>query len=161
MNPRETSTPIMETFKVTEKRWRLLDKLKTWLVVQGDLKNGTLLEDKRSPTASFWLLKIFLAHLKARVKQLDFIEAFLQANIQSRIFITIPAIFGTLFPEYKAFCGVPLRPAISMYTSHPVKTYPAYLFPLERKEGFIYWNTLMICYILVQMKGKHNTSNNR
>jgi hypothetical protein len=106
--------------------------------VQGDLKNGTLLEDKRSPTASFWLLKIFLAHLKARVKQLDFIEAFLQANIQSRIFITIPAIFGTLFPEYKAFCGVPLRPAISMYTSHPVKTYPAYLFPLERKEGFIY-----------------------
>jgi hypothetical protein len=61
---------------------------------------------------------MFLAHaarLRARVKQLDFIGAFLQANTRSRIFVTIPAVFGNLFPEYKHFCGIPLRLARSMY----------------------------------------------
>jgi hypothetical protein len=75
MNPGEMSTPTMEIFKVTVKSNGSLDKLKTRLVVRGDLQNGTLVEDKWSPTASFRSLKMFLAHatrLKARVKQLDF-----------------------------------------------------------------------------------------
>ena len=44
-----------------------------------------------SHAASFHSLKMFLAHashLKARVEQLDFIGAFLQANTRSRIFVT-------------------------------------------------------------------------
>jgi hypothetical protein len=41
------------------------------------------MEDKCSPTASFWALKMFLAHaarLKVHVKQLDFAGAFPQAK---------------------------------------------------------------------------------
>jgi hypothetical protein len=49
------------------------------------------------PQCHFAPLKMFLAHaskLKSRVKQLDFIGAFLQAKVRSRIFVTIPNIFG-------------------------------------------------------------------
>jgi hypothetical protein len=61
---------------------------------------------------------MFLAHatrLKARVKQLDFIGAFLQANTRSRIFVTISMVSGTLFPKFMAYFGVSIRLARSMY----------------------------------------------
>ncbi len=114
----ETCTPIMETFKVKIRSGGTLDKLKTRLVVRGDLQSKSLDEDTWSPTASFRSLKMFLAHasrLKVRDKQLDFIGAFLQANVRARIFVQIPKIFGILFPEYSDFCGTPLRLAKSMY----------------------------------------------
>jgi hypothetical protein len=59
-------------------------------MARGDLQKDTLLEDKWSPTASFRSLKMSLAHavhLKCRVKQLDFIGAFLQLSTHSRIFV--------------------------------------------------------------------------
>jgi len=71
MEEGETSTPIMELFKVKILIDRSLDKLKTCLVVRGDLQSKSLQEDKWSPTASFRSLKMFLAHaarLKARIK---------------------------------------------------------------------------------------------
>lgn len=114
----ETVTPIMETFKVKILSNGCLDKLKTRIVVRGDLQQKSLSEDKWSPTASFRALKMFLAHTsrcKARVKQLDFVGAFLQAKTRSRVFVIIPPIYGVLFPEYKAFCGKPVRLAKSMY----------------------------------------------
>jgi hypothetical protein len=114
----ETVTPIMETFRVKILSNGSLDKLKTRIVVRGDLQSKTLTEDKWSPTASFQALKMFLAHasrIKARVKQLDFIGAFLQAKTRSRVFISIPQIYGILFPEYKEYCGKPIRLAKSMY----------------------------------------------
>jgi hypothetical protein len=104
MEKGKSSTPIMEIFKVKILRDGSLDKLKTRLVVRGDLHSKSLQEDKWSP--------MFLAHeacLKSRVKQLDFIDAFLQANTQSRIFVPIPALFGNLFPEFKEYCGRPIR----------------------------------------------------
>jgi len=118
MKEGETSTPKMEIFKVKMKSDGSLNKLKTRLVLRGDLQNGQLLENKWSPTASFGSLKMFMVHaghLKCRVKQLDFIGAFLQANTRSRIFVTIPAIFGILFLEYKKYCGQAVRLAKSMY----------------------------------------------
>jgi len=118
MKEGETSTPTMEIFKVKVKSNGSLDKLKTRLVIRGDLQNGQLLEDKWSPTASFCSLKMFMAHaarLKCQVKQLDLIGAFLQANTRSRIFVTIPSIFGLLFPEYKKYCGQPKGLPKSMY----------------------------------------------
>jgi hypothetical protein len=51
----------------------------------------------------------------SQIKQLDFVGAFLQANTRSRIFVTIPAVFGNLFPEFKEYCGKPIRLAKSMY----------------------------------------------
>jgi len=119
MKEGKVSTPIMEIFKVKIKSDGSVDKLKTRLVVRGDLQTAALSEDKWSPpTASFCSLKMFLAHaarLKARVKQLDFVEAFLQVNTRTRIFVTIPLIFGNLFPEFKIYCGTPVRLAKSIY----------------------------------------------
>jgi len=60
---------------------------------------------------------MFLAHasrLRSRVKQLDFVGAFLQAKMRTRMFVTIPKIFGTLFPEY-ATTGRPVWLLMSMY----------------------------------------------
>jgi hypothetical protein len=114
----EVSTPVMETFKVKVKSDGLLDKLKARLVVRGDLQDKNITEDKWSPAASFCSLKMFLAHacrIKARVKQLDFVGAFLQAKMRSRMFVTIPKIYGILFPQYAEYCGIPVRLAMSMY----------------------------------------------
>jgi hypothetical protein len=114
----EVSTPVMETFKVKVKSDGLLDKLKARLVVRGDLQDKNITEDKWSPTASFRSLKMFLGHacrIKARVKQFDFVGAFLQAKMRSRMFVTIPKIYGILFPEYAEYCGIPVRLAMSMY----------------------------------------------
>jgi hypothetical protein len=114
----ETSTPVMEIFKVKIKSDGSLDKLKTRLVVRGDLQDKNITEDKWSPTASFQSLKMFLGHasqLKARVKQLDFVGAFLQAKMRTRMFVIIPKIFGILFPEYAWCTGKPVRLLMSMY----------------------------------------------
>jgi hypothetical protein len=61
MREGESSTPVMEIFKVKINSDGSLDKLKTRIVVRGDLQNGVT-EDKWSPTASFRSLKMFLAH---------------------------------------------------------------------------------------------------
>ena len=55
------------------------------------------------------------SRLRCRVCQLDFVGAFLQAKPWSRIFVTIPKIFGILFPEYAKYCGSPVRLSMSMY----------------------------------------------
>ncbi len=66
----ETSTPVMEIFKVKTNSDGSLDKLKNRIVVRGDLQSKNITEDKWSPTASFRSVKMFLAHaaeLKVRV----------------------------------------------------------------------------------------------
>jgi hypothetical protein len=118
MKDGEISTPVMETFKMKVKSDGLLDKLKARLVVRGDLQDKNITEDKWLPTASFRSLKMFLGHasrIKARVKQLDFVGAFLQAKMRTRIFVTIPKINGILFPEHAEYCGIPVRLAMLMY----------------------------------------------
>jgi hypothetical protein len=114
----EPCTPIMDV-NVVFKLWSdgTLDKLNNRLVVRGDLQKG-IDEDMWSPSASFRALKLFLAHaarLHVRVRQLDFIGAFLQAKVRSRIFVRLPAIYGNIFREYKISSGVPLRLLKSMY----------------------------------------------
>ncbi len=114
----EESTSVMEIFKVKINSDSILNVLKMRLVVRGDLQDKLVAEDKWSPTTSFRSLKMFLAHdsrIKARVKQLNFVGAFLQAKTRSRMFVTIPKIFGILFPEYENYCGRPILLAKSMY----------------------------------------------
>ena len=114
----EVAIPTMETNRVKLQSDGTLDKLKNRIVVRGDLQNKQSTEDKWSPTASFRSLKMVLAHaarLKVRVRQMDFIGAFLQAKVRSRVFIKMPAIYGDLFPDLKAYCGVPVRLIKSMY----------------------------------------------
>ena len=59
------------------------DNLKLIIVVRGDLKNKVLVGDTWSPISSMSTLKSFLADAtkhKAKLLQLDFIGAFLQAK---------------------------------------------------------------------------------
>ena len=59
---------------------------------EGDLQNKELVGDIWSPTSSMRNLKYFLSDAikhKARVHQLDFIGAFLQAKIKNRVFVKL------------------------------------------------------------------------
>ncbi|MGH3056190.1 MAG: reverse transcriptase domain-containing protein, partial [Gaiellaceae bacterium] len=114
----EKVIPCMDTYRAKLKSDGSLDKLKVRIVVRGDLQKNQIHENTWSPTASVTLLKVFLAHaarIRCRVKQLDFIGAFLQANVRERIFVKLPAKYGELFPEYNKYCGRPLRLNKSMY----------------------------------------------
>jgi hypothetical protein len=141
----EINTPVMEIFKVKVKSDGLLDKLKMRLVVWGDMQDKTITEDKWSPTASFRSLKMFLAHaswLKVKVKQLDFIGTFLQVKMQTRMFVTIPKVFGVLFPEYRWCTGKPVRLGMSMYGTTLCGKYwyldlMDFLKQIGFKEGFV------------------------
>ena len=62
-----------------------------------------MIGDTWSPTASIRTLKYFLvdaAKHKARVHQLDFIGAFLQAKVRNRVFVTLNIRYADYFPEY-------------------------------------------------------------
>ena len=68
--------------------------------------------DTWSPTASMSNLKYFLADSakhKARVHQLDFIGAFLQAKVKSIVFVKLDIMCTDCFPEYANYFGRALR----------------------------------------------------
>ena len=94
------------------------------------------MEDSWSPTAPFRSLKMFLADAarnRCRVHQLDFVGAFLQANVRGRIFVTLPKVYGDIWPEFKEHCGRPLRLVKSMYGM----TYSGKYWYLDLKEWLI------------------------
>ena len=97
-----------------------VDKLKVRVCVRGDLqkKKDPTMEDPHSPAASMRMSKLLMAEAarhKARVFQLDVIGAFLQARMRSRVFITLPRVYGEIFPEFKAYCGRPVLLVKAMY----------------------------------------------
>jgi len=79
-------------------------------LVRGDLQQH-IKEDRWSPTISFCALKLFLAHaarLHIRVQQMDYIWAFLQAQVHSWMFVKLSTIYGSILPEFSQYCGTPL-----------------------------------------------------
>ena len=63
-------------------------------------------------------LKYFLADAskhKARVHQLDFIGAFLQAKVENRVFVKFDIRYTDYFPEYSKYFGRALILLKSMY----------------------------------------------
>ena len=63
-------------------------------------------------------LKYFLADAakhKARVHQLDFIGAFLQANVKNRVCVKLEMRYADYFPEYTQYFGISLKLLKSMY----------------------------------------------
>ena len=96
-----------------------LDKLKLRIMVRGDLQNKEVVGDTWSPTASMRTLKYFLADAakhKARVHQLDFIRAFLQAKVKNRVLVNLDSRYGNYFTEYANYFGRALRLLKSMYS---------------------------------------------
>ena len=78
-----------------------LDKLKLRIVVRGDLQNKEMVGDTWSPTAYMRTLNYFLADAaehKARIHQLDFIGAFLQAKVKNRVFVKLDIRYTDYFP---------------------------------------------------------------
>ena len=71
-----------------------------------------------SPTASIRNLKYFLGDTtkhKARVHQLYFIGAFLQAKLKDRVFVKLDIRYTDYLPEYAKYFGKALRLLKSMY----------------------------------------------
>ena len=63
-------------------------------------------------------LKYFLADTakhKAIVHQLDFIGAFLQANVKNRVFVKLDMRYAAYFPEYTQYFGRALKLSKPMY----------------------------------------------
>ena len=95
-----------------------IDKLKVIIVVRGYLHNKELVGDTWSPTASMRTLPYFLADSskhKARVHQLDFIGAFLQAKLKNRVFVKLDSRYTYYFSEYENNIGRALRLLKSMH----------------------------------------------
>ena len=74
--------------------------------------------DTWSPTSSMRTLKYFQADAakhKARVHQLDFIGAFLQAKVKKICFVNLEIRYIDFFSEYAKYFGTALRSLKSMY----------------------------------------------
>ena len=134
-------TPCMNFFNAKTQSYGILDKLKLRIVVRGDLQNKEMVGDTWSPTASMRTLNYFLADAaknKARVHQLDFIGAFLQAQVKNRVFVILNIIYAAYFPEYSKYFGRALKLLKSMYgmtNSGKLFTYDLTEWIIE--EGFV------------------------
>ena len=97
----EPVTPCMDVYKAKIQSDVSLDKSKLRIVVSGDFQNKEMVGDTWSPTASMRTLKYFLEDAekhKARVHQLYFIEAFLQAKVKNRVFVKLDMRYAYYFP---------------------------------------------------------------
>ena len=64
------------------------------------------------------LLKLFLAlsvELKRYIKQLDYISAYIQGKVRSRIFVYLDEIIGEVCPEFSKYVGRPLLLERALY----------------------------------------------
>ena len=108
----------MDVYKAKIQSDGSIDKLKLRIVVREDLQNKEMVGDTCSPTASMRPLKYFLAYSeknKARVHQLDFIGAFLQAKVKNRVFVKLDMRYADYFPEYAQYFGRAIELLKSMY----------------------------------------------
>ena len=75
---------------------------------------------------------------KARVHQLDFIGAFMQAKVKDRVFVKLDMRYAAYFPEYTQYFGRPLKLLKSMYgMTNSGKLFSDELTEWVIKEGFI------------------------
>ena len=108
----------MDVYKENIQYDESLDKLTLIIVVRGDLQNKEMVGDTWSPTSSMRTQKYFLADAAkniARVHQLYFIGAFLQAKLKNRVFVKLDIRYTEYFPEYAQYFGRSLRLLKSMY----------------------------------------------
>ena len=106
--------------------------------------------DTWSPTASMRTLKYFLADAakhKARVHQLDFIGAFLQAKVKNRVFVKLDIRYIDHFPEYAQYCGISLILLNSVYSiTNSGKLFAEELTEWLLEAGFIQSQCQMSIY---------------
>ena len=131
----------MDVYKAKIQSYGSLDKLKLRNVVKGDLQNKEIIGDTWSTTSSMRTLKYFQADAakhRARVHQLDFIGAFLQAKVKNRMFVTLHIRYAAYFPEYSQHFGRALKLLKSMYgMTNSDKLFADDLTEWLIKEGFL------------------------
>ena len=83
-------------------------------------------------------LLIDTAKHKARVHEIDFIGAFLQAKVKNRVFVKLDMRYADYFPEYAQYFGRALNVLKSMYgTTNYGKLFADELTEWSFEEGFI------------------------
>ena len=94
------------------------DKAKARICVRGDIQQLHTTEETWSPTSTKRTLRVYLADASnhnAIVLQLDYIGAFLQAPVRSRVFVLLAMEYIRICPEFAQYFGKPLRLIKSMY----------------------------------------------
>ena len=147
----------MDVYKAKIKSDGSLDKLKLINVFRGDLLNKELVGDTWSPKSSMRTLKYFLADAtkhKARVHQLDFIGAFLQAKVKNRVFVNLDSRYTYYFPEYAKYFGRALILLKSMYgMNNSGKLFSDELTEWLIEAGFIKYQCQMYIYYKYEPDG--------
>ena len=116
--PGEQVLPVKTVFKTKINADGSLNKLKTRIVVRGDLQKLRPGENTWSPTASMRLLKTFVASAAQQgkeIKQVDFIAAYIQAKVRERVFVRLSEDLAAACPEYVPWLGRPLRLEKGLY----------------------------------------------
>ena len=146
----EPVTPCMDGYKSKIHSDGSQDKLKLRILVRGDLQNKEMVGDTWSPIASMRTLKYFLAEAakhKARVHQLDFIGAFLQAKFKNRVFVKLDMRYADYFPENSQYFGRALKLLKSMYgMTNSGKLFADELTECLIEEGFMHSQCQMSIY---------------
>jgi hypothetical protein len=117
--PDDDVVPIMELFKCKLDKDGLIDKVKCRCVFRGDLYDPKDPQDSWNPHASFLALKVFLA-ICAKMgifpMQVDFLLAYLQANMRERVFVQFPEPWKQYLPEHLwKYIGRPLLLKKALY----------------------------------------------
>jgi hypothetical protein len=114
--------PITVKYRVKLTSEGQVDKLKTRIALRGDMmKDEAFTHSTWCPIAGFSALKIFIAfaaECRQRGYQLDFVAAFLQAEVIGRKFIKFPSEWKELFsnyPDLHQWIGMPHRLKKSLY----------------------------------------------
>ena len=84
---------------------------------------------------------------KARVHQLDFIGAFLQAKVKNRVFVKLDMRYAAYFPEYSQYFGRALKLLKSMYgMTNSGKMFADEMTEWPIEEGFVLSQCQMSIY---------------
>jgi transposase InsO family protein len=121
-NPEDPIIPVTAKYRVKLTSDGQVDKLKTRIALRGDMMRETMFTpDTWCPIAGFRALRLFLAFAaenRQRIYQLDYVAAFLQADVIGRKFTKFPGDWRELlqdYPELHQWLGTPLRLKKSLY----------------------------------------------
>ena len=93
----EPVTPCMDVYKENIQSYGSSEKSKLRILVRGDLHKKEIIGYTWSPKSSTRTIKYFLSddsNHKSIVHQLNFIGAFLQANVKHRVFVNLERRYG-------------------------------------------------------------------
>eukprot|EP00957_Ditylum_brightwellii_P016913 1275624-Ditylum_brightwellii.AAC.1 len=111
--------PTMFVIKCKSKSDGTMETLKARVVARGDIQHRDEFTDTWSSHISMKGLRMFLAmtaKLLKRVKQADFIGAYIQAKDQGRFFIRSSEIYKQYFPTMSKYFGRPQRLRKAIYS---------------------------------------------